>query len=437
MPTDVRVPTTGNAGEDAVLVEWVVREGAEVAAGDVLVVLETAKSSVEVDAPVSGRLVRTLFAEGDEVPEHEVLAIIAGDGEVESDVAGPVASADDPGATAPALPSPAVAHEPLSTGSAPGDRPAGPVSARERYAASPRARTLAARRGLDLSELRGSGPGGRIIIADVLAVPEAPRTPAPMRAAPVPAPQQPLASSTAAGPPVTAAAPADGAPSRLHSTLDVRGARKVTAQRMTASLQHSAQVTLTRYAVADALLAFNHRLKDVTAARGLERIGVNDLLLLATARTLADHPEANSWFEGDRIRRFASVDLGFAVDTGQALLVPVVRDADTLPLGQLATAAREAISRARTGRLTAAEMQGGSVTVSNLGGLGVHFFTPVLNPPQSCIVGIGAVHQVPGQPALLPLSLTFDHRALDGAAAAAVLADLARAVEAIDVLAVL
>jgi pyruvate dehydrogenase E2 component (dihydrolipoamide acetyltransferase) len=396
MSTDVRVPTTGNAGEDVVIVGWNVAEGAEVSAGDVLVVLETAKSTIDVEAPASGRLLKIRFAAGDEVPEHEVLAIIGAANEAVRSDAAPVV-APTPG----------------------------------RLAVSPRARVLAERNGVALSALRGSGPGGRIIVGDVLMARSAP----PSKPAPAAVPA-PVRAPVQTAPADTTARPATPPPANDVTVVPVRGARKVTAQRMHGALQSTAQVTLTRYADATALLAYVRRLRVATEASSLPKIGINDVVLYASARAVAKHPEANSWFSWEGISQFRSVNLGFAVDTGQSLLVPVIADAATLSLGEIAAAARASIEKAKSGRLTTAEMEGGTFTVSNLGSLGVHWFTPVLNPPQSCILGVGATHQLhPDGPSLLPLSLTFDHRALDGAAAAGVLASIVSAIETADLLA--
>lgn len=422
MSIDVRVPTTGNAGEDAVVVDWNVSVGSQVSAGDVLVTLETAKATIEVEAPEGGEVLSILYDSGDEVPEHEVLAVLGAAGEVV--VSGPGSDADDPGATAPAEPSPAVAIVAEGRSTPPAATPAATTMSSGSVKASPRARIVAERNGIDLAGVTGSGPGGRIIIADVLTVKKRPGA----------------APTGATTPSATAAAPlsAPAAPDAEFDLVPVRGARKVTAQRMHASLAGTAQVTLTRYADATALLAFVTRLRTVTEAQGLPKIGVNDLVLFATARAVAAHPEANSVFDWDGIRQYRSVHLGFAVDTGQALLVPVIPNADTLSVAQIAAAAKGAIEKARTGKLTTPEMEGGTFTVSNLGSLGVHWFTPVLNTPQSCILGVGAAHQThPEAPSLLPLSLTFDHRALDGAAAAAVLASIAQAIETVDILSAL
>jgi pyruvate dehydrogenase E2 component (dihydrolipoamide acetyltransferase) len=424
MATDVRVPTTGNAGEDAVVLEWNVTEGSDVSAGDVLVTLETAKATVVVEAPISGQVLRTFYVAGDEVPEHEVLAVLGEPGEQmrpQGSSAGPAADADDMGTTSPAYPTPAVlATQPARSGEPDGrvQKPA------RRHSASPRARKLAGEFGIDLSSLAGSGPMGRIIIADVVAAQDRATAEAPQerRGAPGPATADQIPS----------------APGDEFTVVPVRGARKITAQRMHASLSESAQLTLTRYAKAKPLLRYAKRLRQVTDATSRPRIGVNDLIMFATARAVARHPAANSWFDWEGIKQFAHVNLGFAVDTGHALLVPVIRFADTMTLSELSQAARTAIDKARVGTLTPREMDGGTFTVSNLGIQGIHWFTPVLNPPQSCILGVGATHQAhPGAPSLLPLSLTFDHRAIDGVGAAALMGDIARSIETVDVIAAL
>jgi pyruvate dehydrogenase E2 component (dihydrolipoamide acetyltransferase) len=423
MSIDVRVPTTGNAGEDAVVLDWNVAVGAEVSVGDVLVTLETAKAVLEVEAPTSGVVLKILFQEGDEAPEHDVLAILGEPGESLSEgapaVSGPASDEDDPGTAAPALPSPSVVVA-ESQGLDQSATATEPSTNDGRISASPRARIIAERNGVSLAGLIGSGPAGRIIIADVLRA----------------------KSSSSASTPTPPAAPPAVSPAPMpvgvpaFTVVPVRGARKVTAQRMQASLRETAQLTLTRYATADTLLQYASRLKAVTEARGLPKIGVNDLLLFATARAVAKHPAANSWFDWDGIKQFTAVNLGFAVDTGAALLVPVISGADSLTLAGLSAAASDVIQKSREGKLSTQEMDGGTFTVSNLGGLGVHWFTPVLNPPQSCILGIGATHRShPDGPSQLPLSLTFDHRALDGAAAAVLLADIAAAIETVDVLA--
>ena len=439
MATEVKVPTTGNAGEPAVVLEWNVSVGDAVSAGDVVATLETAKATVEVDVPEDGVVLELRFAEGDEAPEHDVLMVLGGPGEfvaapkprpagaTESEQAGAVATRSEADAAATGAGETDAAH-----------KPGGTTRGSGRLSISPRARRLAGERNIDIAAITGTGPFGRIVIADIEAATNAQSGTNTEAHAGAGTEVQTGTARSGSAPSTSHPAPTVPAPAFRNepSRVPVRGARKVTAQRMHASLANTAQVTLTRYAKADALLAFAGRLKEATDARGAARIGINDLLMFATARTVARHPAANSWFEWDGILQFDHVDLGFAVDTGSALLVPVIRGAQSLTLADLAGKARAAIDRARTGKTDLAEMEGGTFTVSNLGSTGVHWFTPVLNTPQTCILGIGAVHQViPDAPAELPLSLTFDHRAIDGMAAATLLADIAASIEYIDTLA--
>ncbi|MEV7527007.1 dihydrolipoamide acetyltransferase family protein [Agrococcus sediminis] len=429
MATEVRIPTTGNAGEDAVVTEWHVAVGEAVAAGAPLLTIETAKSTLDIDAPESGTLLQRGAEVGDEIAEFAVVAVLGDTDETiapsQAAPAGPT-----PGSEAPATATEDGVMPPVGDASPSAHQDASDststitIRGGKRVSASPRARRIADEHGVELGRVAGSGPLGRILAADVLA---AARSHAPARATDV-APDAPTAAASPAPFKRPAATSEDGV------LVPVRGARKITAQRMQESLSTTAQVTLTRYADGTRLFEWVGRLRDALGDEG-PRIGVNEAIMYAAARTVGRHPAANSWFGWDGIRQFERVQLGFAVDTDEALLVPVIRDAHALRIGELATAVRDAVAKAKSGRLTADDMSGGTFTVSNLGALGVHWFTPVLNPPQTCILGVGAAHQAaPGAARLVPLSLTFDHRAIDGAAAARLLADLARAIEHIDVL---
>ncbi|MDQ0674713.1 pyruvate/2-oxoglutarate dehydrogenase complex dihydrolipoamide acyltransferase (E2) component [Pseudarthrobacter siccitolerans] len=213
--------------------------------------------------------------------------------------------------------------------------------------------------------------------------------------------------------------------------IKVRGARKITAQRMRASLQETAQVTLTRYADATNMVSLRASLKKQSTENPDDVCPtVNDIIMYCASRVLETHTEINALFTSEGIERHSSVNLGFAVDTGKSLLVPVIHGANGLSLKELAQRSKQLIELAKTGKITMDAMTGGTFTVSNLGGLGIHWFTPVLNAPEVGILGIGAMHTaVPGSAPQIPLSLTFDHQALDGAAAATVLAAFATAIE--------
>lgn len=405
MPVEVRIPATGNEGADVVLTEWSVVPGTEVTAGQTVAVVETAKASLDIEAPCDGVLLAALVPAGREVAEHQVVAVIGAPGDV--------------------TPDPAPTGAPRSED---GD------GARDRVAASPRARTLAARRGMDLAEMTGSGPGGRVLAADVTRLARAAPT------ASVPSPDTSYsAGAPRSGPTPSPPTPADGAPHELEPTdvVPVRGIRRITGDRMLSSLRSTAQLTLTRCADATALLAFRERWREAPASMALPPLTVNDLLLFSMARTLARHGEANAHLVGEEIRHYSRVDLGFAVQTDRGLLVPVIRGAEGLGLAALARAAHDLTERGRAGELAAAELAGATSTVTNLGSRGVLWFTPVLAPPEVVILGVGARTADPADPQrrpALPLSLTFDHRALDGADAADLLADVADDIAHVDLL---
>lgn len=413
MSVEIRVPSTGNAGEEAVVLEISTTLGAQVRQGEVVALLETAKATFEVESPVSGTVLAVNSKVGDEIPEHSVMFLIGEPGEI---VSTPIP------VSAPAQAEPAVdfSNRPAPTQAVEQSTdvatPTQSAKAADAPGVSPRARTLAQESGIDLSNLTGSGPSGRIIAKDI-----------------------PSASATEIISDALQQSPhfvrSQHQNSNEVSVLPVRGSRKVTAQRMASSLAESAQLTLNRYSRAEALISLNSRLRKETEARGLPKIGINDMINFAVARTLPDHQDANSIFSWEGIQQFPYVNLGVAVDTGKALLVPVIFRANEMSLAQLAAQTRSAADRARNGELALTEMENGTFTVTNLGMYGIHWFTPILNPPQSCILGVGAIHQTsPDSPALLPLSLTFDHRALDGAAAARALAAISDAIENIDIL---
>ncbi len=337
-----------------------------------------------------------------------------------------------------------------------------PSRAGGRVAISPRARRLAERSGMKAAEAasalpqgRGTGPGGRILERDVRLALQARGPQAPARG---PAPATPAAR---VGPGFAPVAPAGDFPGPV-TEIPVKGVRKVIAERMLASLAGSAQYTLHAWANAEVLTAYRRRLKESDESLGLRGISIGDLINYAAARTLAAHPEANAHFSEGRIVQFARVHLGFAVDTPRGLLVPVIRNADSLSLKRLAAEAARLTQACLEGTAGPEALSGGTFTVSNLGAFGVEHFTPVLNPPQVAILGVGGIQLRPvaaaseagakpgeagpasrgftpeaGGVAFRPhiaLSLTANHQVLDGAPAARLLAELARNIENIGLL---
>jgi pyruvate dehydrogenase E2 component (dihydrolipoamide acetyltransferase) len=294
---------------------------------------------------------------------------------------------------------------------------AGPAANGGKIMASPRAKALAATRGVPLVGLRGTGPGGRIIERDVQAAIAGGFTAA-----------APAAGAAAAVRPVPAPVPAQaalGAPAAGEAFKDIRvtGIRKLIAERMFASLATTAQLTMHSSADAREIQGLRKKFKESPEAMGLRGVTINDIVLFAVARSLLLHPDLNAHFSGETLRQYGSVHLGFAVDTPKGLMVPVIRNAHTLSLRQIAAESARLSRGCREGGVTPDELGGGTFTVTNLGVFGVQAFTPVLNVPQVGILGVNAITPAPlmgsaGEVSFVPqigLSLTINHQVVDGA----------------------
>lgn len=449
----VVLPQQGNSVEEVILLDWQVAEGDTVQEGDILCEVETDKATMEVESTASGTVLRILAAAGDTVPVKTPIVVVGAAGEDIStlDLGGAVATDHAPGTDGAAGD-----DRPPAPPSEPPRPPESPIAASgERAGAiapvSPRARMRAAERGVDPSTVPGTGPGGRIIERDVLAA--APAATAAARAAGVPtglsgggpggrvtSEDIAAASSGDAVPPPSPSGntPAVGAATVVQE-IPVAGVRKVIAERMAASLRETAQLTLHASADARALRSLRARLKRDGDALGLSGVNLNDMVMYAVARTLPEFPDLNSHFLGTSIRRFDGVDLGFAVDTPRGLLVPTVRGAAALSLLQLSTRVKELAGRALDGKAGPDDLAPATFTVTNLGAFGVERFTPVLNPPQVAILGVGSIELKAVETAdgvehhpHIGLSLTIDHQAVDGAPAARFLQVLCRRIAAFD-----
>ncbi|MCY4022235.1 MAG: dihydrolipoamide acetyltransferase family protein [Anaerolineaceae bacterium] len=427
MASAVLLPKLGNSVESSLILAWHKAVGDPVAQGELLAEIETDKATLEIESPADGLLLARFYEVGAEVEVMAPIGAIGAPGEDVEDLRPPSGRGAAPASPAPAMTPP--------TPQFPSARATPGSLVRGRPASSPRARKLAAARGIPLTGLNGSGPGGRILERDVqAALAEQPRlTPVAQAVLREGGYSLPTRGSGPRGRirrrDLIPASAEDGDAQRVP----LRGARRVTARRMLESLQSTAQLTLHAHADARALLALRQRLKAGEISPALRRVTINDLLHYAVARTLPAHPELNAQLADDHILRFRVVHLGFAVDTPRGLYVPVIRDADRLGLQQLADEARRLVRACRDGAVQPQELEGATFTVSNLGSFGVESFTPVLNPPQAGILGAGAIHlkavQENGVVAFLPhigLSLTIDHQVLDGAPAARFLQDLAR-----------
>ena len=433
----VIMPRQGQSVETCIIGRWHKAVGDSVAVGDLLFSYETDKASFEERAEVAGQLLAIFFEEGDDVPVLANVCVIGEEGEDASAFA-PTEGAAAPAPAveaAPAAPATAVPEAPAATTAADGELPT---------RVSPRARARAARGGLSLEGLVGSGPQGRVIERDVVAL-----------AASGVAPAAPLAEAEAtaeAAPPAAAPAVASvDALDKLPPVTRFEGhsqIRRVIARTMRQSLSELAQLTIDSSCDATALLALRQRLKDgaaagLTAEQGFELCGrvptLNDLLLYAVSRVLPRHPRLNAHYSDEGMTYFDSVQLGIAVDTERGLMVPTLPHAERRSLAEISVGARALIDACLGGAIDPDKLTGASFTVTNLGTLGVERFTPVINPPQTAILGVCAIttrlretaEGTASYPAL-GLSLTFDHRAVDGAPAARFLQDLVRLLEHID-----
>ena len=430
MAIDILMPPLSQTMDSLVLVEWSKKIGEPVARGETLFVVETDKAMLEVESPGAGTLRETLAAPGAEVKIGAKIGVIAEPGD------------ETVGATSATR---AVAQMSRRDG-----KPL-PPERQHRVFASPRARQLAQREGIALPSLTASGPQGMIVERDVRAALERQRaqpkiTPVARRVA------------EAAGLDVTALAPAEpGAPitrddvekaiqqqpvaepvlppRRAGSRIALSPVRKTIARRLQASHQTTAPVTLNREVDATELAALRERLLG-DLQPGDPRPTYTDLLISIVARCLSRHPRFNAHFDGDAIELRDEVNMGLAMDTERGLFVPVIRDAQRKGLLELARARMQLAQRVADGAITPDEMSDGTFTLTNLGALGVDSFTPIINPPQVAILGVGRIRPVPAVyqnqvsiRQVMFLSLTFDHRAVDGAPAARLLNDIAQMIE--------
>ena len=441
MATIVVMPQLGNSVESCIIVEWMIAEGDTVSVDQTLASIETDKSTMEVPSTAEGTVLKLLWEEGDEVPVKDPLIIVGEPGE---DISGLV-----PGGDA----APAEADAPAEQVAAP--EAAAPAFATERAtgAVSPRARALAASNGVDASAIaEGSGPHGRVIERDVAAaIAAGPVLTSAARAAGVSATEgtgiggrvsvADAGRAAEAAPAAAVAAPAGADYPGASTSTPLKGVRKVVAKRMMESLTSTAQLTLNTTANAAGILALRKKVKNADGSLGLNKITLNDLVCFAVSRTLPKYPVFNAHLEDGVLTEFEQVHLGFACDTPRGLLVPVIRSAQALGLKAFSDEAKRLAGGAIDGTIAPDFLSGGTFTVSNIGSFGIETFTPVINLPQTAILGVGAITPRPavaadgtiGVEQRLNLSLTIDHQVIDGADGARFLGDLVAAIENIDV----
>lgn len=424
MATEILMPALSPTMEEGTLAKWLVKEGDTVRAGDLLAEIETDKATMEfeaVDEGVIGKLLVPAGAEG--VKVNTAIALLLGEGESAADLgaAAPVAAAPTtpPAPTAPAATAPAA---PPATA---------PVAhAGARVFASPLARRIAADKGLDLGQIAGTGPHGRIVKADVLG---ATAQPGPAAAAPAIATAvAPAAASAAPQPAMAQGASADAVmqiyKDRPHEEIKLDGMRKTIAARLTEAKQTIPHFYLRRDIKLDALMAFRAQLNAQLAQRGV-KLSVNDFIIKAAALALQAVPAANAVWAGDRVLQLKPSDVAVAVAIEGGLFTPVLKDAETKTLSALSGEMKDLAARARSRKLAPHEYQGGSFAISNLGMFGIDNFDAVINPPHGAILAVGAGVKKPvvgtdGQitvATVMSVTLSVDHRVIDGALGAELL----------------
>jgi len=439
MATPILLPKLGNSVESSIIVAWLKQPGEAVAEGDPICTIETDKTTVEVTSTASGILLKQLAQIGDDVPVMAEIALVG--------------SADETSN----VKQPALSPSKGETSSAQAESPTSNLQSSS-AGISPRARKLAQANAINPDELTGSGPGGRVIERDVQAAMANASHTAPKL---TPVAQRMVAQGEFVLPEIGSGShrritkqdliAAKPTPISTVATpqadddvevIPLKGVRKVIAERMLASLQSTAQLSMTASADARALQAYRRQLKASPETLGLCEVTINDLVLLAVSRVLPQHPALNALFTGEAIAQHKQVHLAFAVDTPRGLLVPVIRRANTLSLKAISREAKRLAAACMDGTAKPDELNGGTFTVSNLGAFGVETFTPVLNPPQVAILGVGGIGlkaisnpndetQVLHVPHL-SLSLTINHQVVDGAPAARFLQALVQAIAQID-----
>ena len=439
MATPIIMPRQGQSVESCIITAWNKKVGDAVEKGDILFSYETDKSSFEEPAPESGKLLAIFREEGDDVPCLETVCVIGQDGEDFS--AFIPAGEDAPAEAAKVEEAPAAAVQTAE---------AAPVAAATSIsgAISPRAKNLADKTGADLLKATPTGPNGRIIERDVQSLLDRGLTVSAAASAEYKTAVEGsgingkvvLGDLNAPAAPAAAQA-AEAAPVADYVDEKLPNIRKVIAKSMHASLSNMAQLTLNSSFDATKLLAFRASLKNNAEKLGLGNITLNDMVLYAVSRVILNHRSLNAHYLDDTMRFFNTVNIGIAVDTDRGLLVPTVFGAEKLSLNQLSKAAKAVITEAQQGSISPDKLGGGTFTVTNLGSLGIESFTPVINPPQTGILGVDTItrriKEVNGEDVTYPamgLSLTFDHRALDGAPAAKFLKELCAALENFDLL---
>jgi pyruvate dehydrogenase E2 component (dihydrolipoamide acetyltransferase) len=428
MAIPVEMPKMSDTMEEGVLAAWLKEEGEKISAGDVVAQVETDKATMDLEVYDDGVLLKRVIGEGDSVPIGGLIAILGQEGEDISEILAMYAGGKKGEAVAAPAPAPAAAPAPSAT-PAPASAPAAtlapaPVAPEEssegRTKASPLARKLAEEHGIQLSALSGSGPEGRIVKRDI----ETAIAGGPVKAAPVSAPA--VSAPAAPSAPATPAAPVASAPASAgaYETVRISQMRKTIARRLAESKFTNPHFYLTIDVDMEASIAFRNKLNEKAAAKDLGKVSFNDLVTKSCALALRQHPWVNaSWMEAENeIHLHNEVHIAIAVAVEDGLITPVVRHADRKGLSQIGLETKDLATRGRNKQLQPADWSGSTFSTSNLGMFGIEEFTAIINPPNACILAIGAIRDIPvvKSGAVVPgkrmkLTLSCDHRVVDGA----------------------
>jgi pyruvate dehydrogenase E2 component (dihydrolipoamide acetyltransferase) len=416
MPTAIKMPALSPTMEEGTLAKWLVKVGDTVKSGDVMAEIETDKATMEFEAVDEGTIVSIDVAEGAEgVKVGTVIATIAGEDEDEDTSAAPAAKAAPAPVAGKADPKPAPAAA-AATVATPAAAPApAPAAQGDRVVASPLAKRIAADKGVDLASIRGTGPNGRIVKADIDGASASPQATAP---AAVPTAAAPASAAAPAPKPAPAPVPDFGIP---FEATKLNNIRKTIARRLTEAKQTIPHIYLTVDVQLDALLKLRGQLNKALEAQGV-KLSVNDLLIKALAKALLQVPKCNVSFAGEELRTYSRADISVAVAAPSGLITPIIVDAGSKSVSAIATEMKALANKARDGKLQPHEYQGGTASLSNLGMFGIKQFDAVINPPQAMILAVGAGEARPyvvdgalAVATVMSVTGSFDHRAIDGA----------------------
>ncbi|MGA0562895.1 pyruvate dehydrogenase complex dihydrolipoamide acetyltransferase [Ancylobacter sp. VNQ12] len=428
MPIDILMPALSPTMEKGNLAKWLKKEGDKVAPGDVIAEIETDKATMEVEAIDEGVLARIVVPEGSaDVPVNQLIAVLATEGEdakaIAAGGAAAPAKAEAPKAEVAKVAEPAPAIAPAAAAPVATAVASAPAAAGARVFASPLARRLAKEKGVDLAAVKGSGPHGRVVAADIATATPGAAKPAAATAAPVAAP--------AAAAPVSNSALLEQVKAYYepgtYEEVPLDGMRRVIAQRMTEARQTVPTFYLTVDCDMDALLKLREELNKAAPEKDGKpayKLSVNDFVIKAYALAFQQVPDANQVWGGDRYLKLKHSDIGVAVaiDGGKGLLTPIIRKAETKTLSAISNETRDFAARARNKKLMPHEYQGGSSAISNLGMFGIKDFTAIINPPHATILAVGTSEQRAvvrkGELAIatqMTVTISCDHRVMDGA----------------------